>query len=1264
MLTLLKRAIAFVQNHIASCAHSRLDRDKEERVFEETRSSLAPRILMEGDPSYHSVEELKHALSLPECRNIALTGVFGSGKSSVINTCLSLKGVSKKVLRISLSNLLDSHTVGDEIVSQPATGILESDESNKEKDEKTTDSASKIEVSINGVETIPHQTIYENEIEYKIFQQIIHKADYRKTVQSRHRHINVLDGGTISRIAIDIVLFFISFVILYEPKVLQVQSFYDAYFDIFKDKSEIVNTIADIAAAIIMTVMAIRILSLAIPKIYNFRIKSIKARDCELDFEDKEPLFSKWLDDILYFFKAGEYEIVVFEDLDRIVHPQDLFLKLREMNILLNESEYFKKKNRIIRFVYAIKDDVFQNEVRTKFFDYIIPIVPVIDCFNSGEYMIRHCKDIFSDIDSIDLKQLGFYVSRMRDLTNIINEYQLYRKEIDIPSMSQRKLLALIIYKNLYPSDYSYLHDKEGCLYEVLQNKRIFSQRLTSEHEEKLNKIIATIEDTRESIVNLRKAVLNSLNKSHSVTKLTIAGKSYSLEDVAKSRNLFEAFKSNRIEKCYIDDPDEGGFTSYSFSFKDILSDIELDGSDGFDERMYDLETELENNENEKQRLNSQINAINNSSFTHLMRSIGDGEVTIQLVHKICKQAAKHPDDENKLSQLAETIHSMIRNEYIAEDYSAYISFTYHGSFSESEFNFLQSVIQGRHLEYDYPLNNISSFIDSISSDNYSDRSILNFDFANYIFSHKDMSAKCDLFIPTARRFIDFIVAYDSHRDNNKFYTELFHNWSGCVSLIMACEDESLQASALCLYLREAPQSVPLSDEEKQFLNSKYAFIVNHISSFDSKRIKNFIRYFGLCFDKLEAPMKESEDLFDYVINNKHFAINYDNLLVIYGVKFNTESISCVLSGAEGPKTYLLKNIQEFFSQLPPSDKQETEPALIYVVKNEILTDDQVGLYLSGQTNKLSSLKDVPDSRYELVLKGDFVRPSWENVRQYFNKFDELSSVAQFVNRHADELSQEKFIDGDENLQVLLFSDNTTLEIDAFKKMIGCCVFKFEPTEIEGISEERMEIFLDNDLLNYSSGYNTLLSKYSSRLLAKYIVRYFDEMDSDEGEVDFTNSNRLGVEILSSDLPDDRKAIFLRDYAILFEEEGHNEDVYEFSRMICEFYHQNDCSDANYDLIIAALENYKGEGTWFTKIELINKIHRFTSYDEDRTVQMVNSLGIPYNELNTYHTQTPLENNPQNNELVDYLIAHAKYISRKIDKGSDIKITYHRNPDE
>ena len=121
-----------------------------ENNYSEFRSSLAPRKLVKGqDRAYRSVEELVYAMGLPECKNIALTGVFGSGKSSIINTYLSTENAPKSVLRISLSNFYE-----EDIAEDPK----------KE---------------------------YDNKIEYKIFQHILYKANVQKTKNTRFKRLPI-----------------------------------------------------------------------------------------------------------------------------------------------------------------------------------------------------------------------------------------------------------------------------------------------------------------------------------------------------------------------------------------------------------------------------------------------------------------------------------------------------------------------------------------------------------------------------------------------------------------------------------------------------------------------------------------------------------------------------------------------------------------------------------------------------------------------------------------------------------------------------------------------------------------------------------------------------------------------------------------------------------------------------------------------------------------------------------------------------------------
>ena len=103
-----------------------------------------------------------------------------------------------------------------------------------------------------------------------------------------------------------------------------------------------------------------------------FKRLKIHGNEIEIFEENRDSYFDKYLNEVLYLFENSETDVIVFEDLDRF-NAIKIFERLREINILINK----KVKNKPLRFFYLVRDDIFVSKDRTKFFDYIVPIVPV-----------------------------------------------------------------------------------------------------------------------------------------------------------------------------------------------------------------------------------------------------------------------------------------------------------------------------------------------------------------------------------------------------------------------------------------------------------------------------------------------------------------------------------------------------------------------------------------------------------------------------------------------------------------------------------------------------------------------------------------------------------------------------------------------------------------------------------------------------------------------------------------------------------------------
>ena len=125
---------------------------------------LLPVKLNKDDASYQTVKELaevlRHAIDKGDIKNVALTGPYGSGKSSIIQTLMDVFGESERVhyLPISLATLQ----------ADKEDGCRDNDGKDDKQDEKWTETLNK-------------------KIEYSILQQLIYREKAKTVPNSRFR---------------------------------------------------------------------------------------------------------------------------------------------------------------------------------------------------------------------------------------------------------------------------------------------------------------------------------------------------------------------------------------------------------------------------------------------------------------------------------------------------------------------------------------------------------------------------------------------------------------------------------------------------------------------------------------------------------------------------------------------------------------------------------------------------------------------------------------------------------------------------------------------------------------------------------------------------------------------------------------------------------------------------------------------------------------------------------------------------------------------
>ena len=152
---------------------------------------------------------------------------------------------------------------------------------------------------------------------------------------------------------------------------------------------------------------------------------SLKSDKIETDIEvfsnenSKVSYFDRYLDDVIYLFKQSKADVIVFEDIERF-NDSRIFEKIKELNIVINRKREVCGESKLV-FFYLVKDDLFESQERTKFFDFIIPIVPVVTASNSYDQLSEILKgmELYEELDEKFLFNISLYLDDMRLINNI-----------------------------------------------------------------------------------------------------------------------------------------------------------------------------------------------------------------------------------------------------------------------------------------------------------------------------------------------------------------------------------------------------------------------------------------------------------------------------------------------------------------------------------------------------------------------------------------------------------------------------------------------------------------------------------------------------------------------------------------------------------------------------------------------------------------------------------------------------------------------------
>ena len=650
-----------------------------------------------------------------EVTNVAITGNYGAGKSSIVES-FEEKSKNKKFIHISLGQY-------DETISSEKNGL-----NNRQI----------------------------NTIEGKIINQLLHQINPN---QIRKSIFKTLDAE--SQIKPFNISIYVGLVLLLSFYLLNISS----WNGLIQNFSWLSWTTKPIISLLVLGILFVLIVYgfyflLKLQKDFGFIKKlSLKAEKIETDIEifsndnSKVSYFDRYLDDVLYLFKQSGADVIVFEDIERF-NDSRIFEKLKELNIVINRNRKANHKRKLV-FFYLVKDDLFESQERTKFFDFIIPVVPVVTASNSHDILKKLLTEMweYESLDKTFLFNISLYLDDMRLINNVCNEYLTYKETLSKLPLEHEKIFSMVVYKNIFPKDFSLLQKNQGYLFELLNSKEI---ALKNRREELNNKI----KELKEKIENAEKEHLN--------------------DEVELYGSILKIPTGQEVIK--VNGKSQSQFTSYSEFIKELLNkDSKITVFETFysaynnynsHEVTIDYIFPEKNTPEFQERLKSTKNKKLIDKFKEEIKKINDelGELDSYRLSDIYQYAAKIDDFKNDFTEEIRKnpqfsiISFLIINAYIDESYQDYLTHFYANTITVEEKEYLRNVISGRQNKYNISLKNIDEIFNYLELKNYKSSNVLNYDLFRYLLNSSGHNDKLKIIF---------------HQDNIlkfllEFYSELF----------------------------------------------------------------------------------------------------------------------------------------------------------------------------------------------------------------------------------------------------------------------------------------------------------------------------------------------------------------------------------------------------------------------------------------------------------------------------------------------------------
>ena len=955
--------------------------------------SLSPTVVEELDKVY--VDALDFVIENGNIKNAAISGHYGSGKSSIWQTYKNMRNINN-VIYISLGDYCQGDEEGNSI----------------------------------------------SRIEKQILTQILTQVNQNDIPLSKYKLKSNKNKWTIIKYVLSSFIFILSILGWFIKSeiisiyMIQIQLYLGLIFLLF------------VTPLIYLLYRIFKGELFQISKI-NLKIAEANAQTSE---EKDESIFDKDIKEIIYILKSSNVKYVVFEDLDRYDNVL-IFSKMRELNFLLNttreekegilqkikiisclKSFFSKKKGEIvnnIKFIYLVRDDLFDIQTRSKFFDFILPVIPIVDSENSEGKLLEYFKNNNNIPDKKVLRRISIFIDDMRILKNIVNEYNIYSGVL-LPqklNLDKNKLFSIIVFKNIFPEEFSLLQRNRGYIFNIFMKLPYYKENVSREIKEE-------IIENESNLKELENEVAMSVAE---VISIMLPGNITTGNRKKWSEFLKEWYENPKQEKNT-----DGWYLNYD-EFLNRYINNNQDNKKRIDNFKNEREPELNKLREKITKLQIYLDEINSQSLKELLNSI-DASTLANIFEN---EGINNTLLNNHYFSL---IKFLLMEGLVDESYRLYLGIFREGSISLNDKIFISNILSANKNDLLLEINSPKSVYDELSDYHYQRKAIQNLKFFEWLIENNKKIEVIKITKYCLDEDLIFILSKLSNQNIMEYGEVILGN-------DLKLFEKVLQFNNIESYLGLYDYLV-LSILEHRFLSPEE---LNVFSNFVEKselvlkllggELENFsknlnfgiIKFNNICIEGLDKKVLR------IITENNAYKITINNLKYILETRFeekiDLDRLFSIISQQKDINKYVRENLVEFLNQyiyLEVDTFHDDEENVISILKSELEWNSKK-IYLERNATILSDISSISDMDgveevLRILISNNTMKFNENNISVYWEIISEIDD--QFVKYLEVNLRED-------NKDIILENDDLYPELTSYKNVSDKILNLLRVNEIE-----------------------------------------------------------------------------------------------------------------------------------------------------------------------------------------------------------------------